>query len=559
MFELNLSLAELEKRTSKECFKEYPLLKPDSKEYLSLSDNERTVLGSLLSIAKLIESVHFKLENEKNEEFIKFLDEEIKKGNRQAELSARLFYAQKSMFSPDREGKQIKLVKNLSKPIAGAFFPTDLTSKKLGAILSKMLDDGKVDMVKKILSANTIVRYNGKELIAFQYEEYFPEFIEIAQILQSTAQICQDISFKSYLIALANYFEHPTPKNLASADKLWVKSSYILEFCITRESYDDGLTPQIILNKKLYQRLSDLGVCVNAKDSLGVRLGIVNKKGTDLIKQLDKLTEIAKQNMPYADCYEDSNPQSVKLFQAQQDVDIVCLSGDEGAYRAGVVLAQNLPNNDKICANTFQMRKNVYHRQFRSVVNMSTIKAKISSQQMNLYSSEAEHIATICHENTHSLGPRNKNCGEYTAILEEFKADLGAIAFLNEYEQSGILSSLQVKQIIVSNLSGNFLKAMPDLLQAHRVRSVMYSNILLQEGALCLDDEEKIIFNFKKVIEVSKKILAKIIKLQLNEDVKGAREFVTKYFVWSNEMEKIAKRVKKEDKILNGYVKQYIF
>ena len=111
MFELNLSLAELEKRTSKECFKEYPLLKPDSKEYLSLSDNERTVLGSLLSIAKLIESVHFKLENEKNEEFIKFLDEEIKKGNRQAELSARLFYAQKSMFSPDREGKQIKLVK----------------------------------------------------------------------------------------------------------------------------------------------------------------------------------------------------------------------------------------------------------------------------------------------------------------------------------------------------------------------------------------------------------------------------------------------------------------
>ena len=66
-------------------------------------------------------------------------------------------------------------------------------------------------------------------------------------------------------------------------------------------------------------------------------------------------------------------------------------------------------------------------------------------------------------------------------------------------------------------------------------------------------------FNYDKVVWESKKILEKIIQIQLNEDVLAAENFVNETFVWTSEMETVATRVKKADKVLNGYVKQYIF
>ena len=62
-------------------------------------------------------------------------------------------------------------------------------------------------------------------------------------------------------------------------------------------------------------------------------------------------------------------------------------------------------------------------------------------EQHKYYSKEANHWFVICHENTHSLGPRitNDNLGEYSHILEENKADMGGIAFFRYITRSRIL------------------------------------------------------------------------------------------------------------------------
>ena len=70
-FELALSLKELKIRTSKSRFKGIKLLEEKSPEIKNLSKNDLVVLSYLTKAAKLMDDVHFKLENHNNLNFLK--------------------------------------------------------------------------------------------------------------------------------------------------------------------------------------------------------------------------------------------------------------------------------------------------------------------------------------------------------------------------------------------------------------------------------------------------------------------------------------------------------
>lgn len=65
------------------------------------------------------------------------------------------------------------------------------------------------------------------------------------------------------------------------ADKHWavLQNGNQLEFTLGRESYDDELTPTVYDNPELIRKLEVGNIEVNPKDSLGVRVGIINKGG----------------------------------------------------------------------------------------------------------------------------------------------------------------------------------------------------------------------------------------------------------------------------------------
>lgn len=58
-----------------------------------------------------------------------------------------------------------------------------------------------------------------------------------------------------------------------------------LEFTLSRENYDDEITPAVYDNGELKALLAENGIEAVGKDTLGARVGIVNKAGTDLILQ----------------------------------------------------------------------------------------------------------------------------------------------------------------------------------------------------------------------------------------------------------------------------------
>ena len=259
--------------------------------------------------------------------------------------------------------------------------------------------------------------------------------------------------------------------------------------------------------------------------------------------------------MPYADEYEQNISEDTN--QTMVDVDMVQAAGDVGAYRGGVTLAENLPNNDKLSLQIGGGRRNVYHRQIRFISDTKKLQERLDEildkDQHKYYLNEADHWFTIGHENAHSLGPKNSQeaLGKYRNIIEENKADMGAIAFVDVLTELGMYTPEQREQILVTFIIDNFLKSKPNLSQAHRVRTVMQNNYFAQRGAYDIVDG-KVHVNIDKVVPIAKEMLAEIVRIQIDGDFNNAEKYVNDNFVWTENMELIAQKLQKVNKTLNG-------
>ena len=108
-YTLNLSLEELEMRTDKDHLITKKFLKADAPEYLALADGDKEALKHLVRAANILEKINMQLDNSDNLPFKEFLEEEIAKGNKQAELTKILFDAQKGINAIDSMSNPIFL------------------------------------------------------------------------------------------------------------------------------------------------------------------------------------------------------------------------------------------------------------------------------------------------------------------------------------------------------------------------------------------------------------------------------------------------------------------
>ena len=477
-------------------------------------------------------------------------------------MSLKLFNAQKGMNAIDTESNMVELAKGMPEPEGKGFYPQDLGKEEFHNILINMLENGENEEVAQILNQRSVVVRNGEKLEALDYTEiYSEEFQAMADELDKAAETSTNADFAEYMKLQAQALRVADPMADALADKKWATlQDTPLEFTITRESYEDTFSTSISENPKLSKMLEDAGIRVYAKDSLGCRVGIVNKESTDdLLKIKQYLPKMAAM-MPFNDQYEQNIKPEGDSKQTMVDVDLLMLAGDCGAYRGGVTLAENLPNDDKMSLAIGGGRRNVYHRQIRLGTTPEKIQQKLDAvldpAQHKLYNPEADHWFTIGHENTHSLGPTQgrEKLGKYEAIIEEHKADMGSISFLDMLTKEGMYTPEQREQIIVTYATDNFLKAKPELSQAHRVRSVMQTNFMIREGAIEVNDEGKIHINIEKVVPAAQKMLSEAIRVQLSRDVNEAEKYVNEYFVWDENCEKVAENLKSISKKLNGNI-----
>ena len=427
-----------------------------------------------------------------------------------------------------------------------------------------MLGHGKADEVAKILNQRSVVIRNGAELKALDYTEAFAkEFASAAVQLKKAAETSTNKDFSEFLLLQADALTLNDPMKDAYTDKKWASlQDTPLEFTITRESYADEMTETVYENQKLSEALKAHNITPISKDMLGIRVGIVNRHGTEQLLKIQKyLPELAKL-MPFRDKYEQTISASKDApKQTMVDVDLVTVKGDTGAYRAGITLAENLPNDDKLSLTIGGGRRNVYHRQIRAVSDLKEqqkmLDAVLAKELHQFYLNEADHWFTIGHENGHSLGP-NKNTdilGKYKSIIEENKADMVSLAMLDKLVSLGMYSALQKKQIITTFMVRNILKAKPNFSQAHRVRTVMQMYHFIKEGAVSVKDSVLHI-DYDKVIPAARKMLEMIVDIQISNSFEKGEKYVLEYFHWTDELEALAAKMRKVNKSLNGTVKE---
>ena len=464
----------------------------------TLEDGDKKALVHLVKAGTILEEVELQLDDHFNLPFKKFLEDQIKAGNRQAILTKILFDAQKGINGIDQLSQEVNLAAGHKSNPGKGVYPEDLTKEEFHEILVKMLKENKIEEVKNITNQRSIVIRDGEYLKSIDYVEYFKDnFTKIADELEEASKVSTNSDFNEYLKLQAKALRIADPNLDAQADIKWAElQNTPLELTLTREGECDELTISFSENEELKELLNAKKINPVTKDCLGLRVGIVNKVGTEFILKIKDYLPTLAANMPYSDQYkQDISSDNIK--QTMVDADLILMAGNIGAYRGSITVAENLPNNDKLSLSIGGGRRNVFHRQIRDKSGDNEIKERINEildpEQHQYYDTEADHWTTIGHENAHSLGPKieNDNLGIYSSIIEENKADMGALAFVDILTQLNYYTEEQRKKIIVISVTDFFLMSKPPLSEAHDVRTIMQNYYFFKKKAINLLKKEK--------------------------------------------------------------------
>ena len=567
-FKIGLSTRELKKRTNEKYLGTINLLDVNSPEFAQLADGDKKAVAYLTKAAYALEDVYQKQEDPSN---IPFRDEMRKRaanGDKNAAIVLKLYDGQKGIIANDSNAQKVILLKGHKKPEGAGLWQVNMPNEKIKQVLSKMIDDEQFEEVKALLSQRSVVKQDGEKLKAVDYtQEYKNEFTQAADAIEEASKVSTNANFNEFLKLQAKALREINPEIDAKADIKWAElKDNPLEFTITRESYDDNITKYLLSDKTFAAKLEEKGIKAYIKDNLGVRVGIVNKKGTAELYNIKKYLNLFVENMPFKDEYKSKLNDDIK--QEMADVDLIAVTGDVGKYSAGITLAENLPNEDKLSLKMGGGRKNVYHRQIRMSSNENKIKLAqnlLTPDLHKYYNPQANHWHTEIHENTHSFGPdtTNSHLGIWKDCIEEGKADMG-IDVTGKLVEAGKYTEEEEKQIYTSFIEDLIRqnKRKPNLDQPHRIRAMVQLNHYIKTGAVTIENQRHgflglllpkrvIHIDFEKAKKASRELLEQFVRLQIDNNFEKADKFIKENFVWTKEIESLAKVVRKYSKVLN--------
>lgn len=539
-YNLNFSEAELDQILENKT-RNIELISKDFKAYQDLPDGDKKALEHLIRAAEIINDVALEQDHPLNAELKKALALSAETSSHAAK-ALQLFNSLNGVAGFNGEDpKPVQIFKEISLLPGRNFYPKDLSVTEFHNILLKMAELGQIETIRQILCARTMVRRDGELLKAIDYTKYFEkQFSDIANELEAAAYYATEHEFKDFLSWQAQAFLQNNPDMDMLADKHWaVLQNNRLEFTISRENYEDEMTGTVFDNPELVEIIRSNQIDVVAKDTLGARVGLVNKEGTQMILDSKKTLSHLAHWMPLNEQYTQQSVSKDDLKQTMADVDLITLSGDYAMCRGGITTAQNLPNGDKLSVKTGGGRRNVYHRQVRLSTDkprtQKLLDALVSKELHPYFDQEKLHDFVIGHENGHSLGPDNSykdSLGSYRHIIEELKADIVSVAAMSEIADTFNTYDLEtLKKIYTTWAVSLFLKARP-VSEPHRIADLIQFNYCLSHGVFRFGEDQKLNIDFEKLPHIMYTLLEEIIKVQLSKSAPTAKNFIERYTEW---------------------------
>ena len=132
--------------------------------YQALSEGNKKALEHLIAAARIMNNVALEQDHPQNLKLKKALEESAS-GNSHAARALELFNSLNGVAGFNGVDKQpVEIFEGVHLLKGHNFYPEDMKIEEFWQILTAMLTAGKVDEVRNILSARTMVRRDGAEL-----------------------------------------------------------------------------------------------------------------------------------------------------------------------------------------------------------------------------------------------------------------------------------------------------------------------------------------------------------------------------------------------------------
>ncbi len=412
-----------------------------------------------------------------------------------------------------------------TRPEMGTYYPQDITKEEFEAYIK-----AHPDKKEALESQYTVVKRDGKDLIAVPFHKEYPEVQKIAKLLDEASELADHPALKKYLklrakaILTDDYYE---------SDMAWmdITDSDIDVVIGPIENYEDGL-----FNYKTAYECAVLVKDFEATKELEVFKSNINK---------------FEQLLPYDKKY-------IRTSAGGSDnilsiMNIVYFGGD--CQKAVKTIASSLPNDPKVTdakGGKKQMFKNMMEAKFDNIV--VPIAKKILDPALVPYVDKKAFTSFVTlHEVSHTLGRGfvfgndtltvRKSLQEKYSAIEETKADILGMYNHKHLLEMGLIDANYMKKAISTYIAGLY-RSIRFGAEAHGQSNLVQLNFLMEQGAIKkmadgkLTLDEKLFFD--KVAELAKIILT----LQAEGDYKKAVEVLNKYGKMTPEIQKVIDSMK---------------
>jgi hypothetical protein len=400
----------------------------------------------------------------------------------------------------------------------------------------------KLPDAKELLSPFVVVRANTKGKLepvsfALAYREPMGAIAGELRAAAGDVTSSNEAALRAYLLAAGESF---TTNDWVAADEAWSRMN--------------------AQNSKWYLRIAPDEVYwdpCNQKAGFHMTFARIN---TDSLAWQEKLAPV-QQEMEKAVAQRIGAPYGARsvTFHLPDFIDIVWNSGDD-RNPMGATIGQSLPNWGPVAAEgrgrTVAM-SNLYQDVDSHAIRRKQAESLLSAESMRAYvdSPTPGLLSTILHEATHNLGPSHEYRfggktdaqafgGQMATMLEELKAQSGALYFIDFARAHGIITPEQALQTYAHDIVwafGHISRGMYDGSHKRKPYSQLAAiqvGFMMDEGALTFDPGERaangtdmgaFTIHFDKFPAAADKLMSVVGRVKAKNDKAEADAIVKRY------------------------------
>ncbi|RKY97756.1 MAG: peptidase [Ignavibacteriae bacterium] len=478
----------------------------------TLDERQKVVVEKLYRASKIMDEIFLVQVYSKNNEIkADLMAEDTEEAKYQLELFS-------IMFGPFNRLEHDKpFIGTQEKPLGANFYPADMTKEDFENWIKDHPEDEEA-----FTSEFTVIRKDGKKLIAIPYSKYYKDKLtEAANLLKEAAEFADNPTLKKYLETRADAF---LSNDYFESDMAWmdVKNNDIEIVIGPYEVYEDGM--------------------FNYKASFESFLTIRDAQESKKLEVFKKYLRDMEIHLPIPDEYKNFERGSESPLAV---VNEIFTAGDTKA--AVQTIAFNLPNDERVRkakGSKKVMLKNVTEAKFEKLL-MPIAKIVLDPEQLKYVTFDAFFTHSLMHEMSHGIGPGfikvdgrdtevKKELMETYSTLEECKADILGIYNNIFMVEKGVFPKTFENETWVTALAGIFRSTRFGINEAHGGGNAIIYNFLIETGGFEFDENtEKVKVNFDKVYSSLELLAHKILMIQALGNYQGAKDLIAKYVVLS--------------------------